>query len=231
MAIPFALIPTILGGAQALGGAMSKLLNKRPDYQIPAAVQQGLAIQQAKANGDMPNYAQARADVGLGTANVVNASRDAGNPLLNVTNIQAQENKAMNNLNAQNAAYKEQQAQLLQRSLDNYGQYEDQQWQMNEFAPYKEVENFSEDLFGAGIKNIMGGVDTYLAGEMYDNSNRTSVNPDTPNPVAQLPVRSLTQPTKPAPFIPSVRNQGMVNMPYSTDQIGSIFNALKGFRF
>lgn len=158
--IPLALIPSIIGGVQSLVGAFSSLSNKRPTYEIPAGIKQGLALAQAQAASDMPNYGQGKADIGAATGNAITAARESGNPLAAISQIQANENKGVNDLNVQNAGYKDGKQNQLRQALDHYADYQDEAFQLNAYAPYKEKRQLYNNMFGSGISNIVGGIDS-----------------------------------------------------------------------
>ena len=158
--IPLSLIPVALGGIQSLFGAFNSLKNKRPEYKLPPAVQQGLSLAEAQAASDMPNYGQGKSDIQTSTGNAITAARESGNPLAAISQIQANENKGVNDLNVQNAGYKDGKQNQLRQALDHYADYQDEQFQLNAYAPYKEKRQLYNNMFGSGISNIVGGIDS-----------------------------------------------------------------------
>ena len=183
MALPLLAIPAIIGGAQALAGTIGGLLNKRPNYEIPAAANQSYALAQLQAASSLPGYAQAKSNIGATTGNIINAAKESGNPNTILSAIQANENKAYNDLDAQNANYQAQMQQNLQNAANQYANYQDQQFQINKYQPYVDRKSQFSDLLGAGIKNIVGGIDSMATMDMMKTMNR---NGTITSPLSQI---------------------------------------------
>ena len=181
--LPF-LLPLITGGAQAVVGAIGSALNKRPQYEIPNAATQKLALAQAAASSNMAEYGNALNNVGVNAANALSAAKESGNPMSVIAAIQANANSATNNLDAQNAQYKQGQQQNLQNTLGEMGEYQDKRWQMNEYAPYVDRKKMFGDLVGAGIKNMVGGADSMFQNQFLQGGSNVG---QTFNSVTQSP--------------------------------------------
>ena len=177
--LPLMAIPALIGGAQAAAGAIGMLLNKRPKYEIPAAARQQLGLSQAQAGSDMPQYAQAQADLGTSMGNALAAARESGNPLAAIGMIQANQNKGLNDLNTANANYHTNRLDALGQNLGQFANYQNEEWQINKYAPYAERKALFQNLIGGGIKNIAGSVDSMnaqneLSGLMGRNGSVTN---------------------------------------------------------
>jgi hypothetical protein len=61
----------------------------------------------------------------------------------------------------QAAQWRDQKQAALQQALGTYAGYQDQEFQMNEFAPFKDKQQRSQNAIGAGAQNLIGGIDTY----------------------------------------------------------------------
>jgi hypothetical protein len=157
--IPLAAIPIIAGGAQALIGGIGAALQKRPEYKIPDAVNQQLGYAAYNASSGLPSYGNALNQIDANTANALSAARESGNPMAAISAIQANQNAGTNDLNVNDANYRASQQQQLQQALAQKAQYDDQAWQINEYAPYADKRKLFENMFGAGVKNMMGGLD------------------------------------------------------------------------
>ena len=144
-------IQSIVGGV-----GLSKL--DRPTYQIADAAKRSLAVAQARKNRNMPGFDNQKENINAATGNAVSLAKQSGNPLLAISSIQENENNANMNLVARNEEYRDRVETQYSNALLNFAQYQDQQWQMNEFAPYADKFNMYNDLLGAGIKNITGGI-------------------------------------------------------------------------
>ena len=166
--LPF-LAQGISGLFQGGKGVAGLLGSNRPQYSIPAAQQQSLALAQAQAGGDMAGYGQAKSNIGTSTANALGAARESGNPLAAISAIQANQNQAFNNLDTQNANYKVGRQDNLQRALGTQGEYQDRAFQMNEFAPYMDKQRESRQLIGSGLSNVFGAMNNATAFDTYSN--------------------------------------------------------------
>ena len=171
MPLPLLAIPAILGGAQTLVGAIGGLLNKRPNYEIPSAAKQSFALAQLQAASSLPGYAQAKSNIGATTGNLINAAKESGNPTAILSAIQANQNKASNDLDVQNANYQTQMQQNLQNAANEYANFEDQKFQLNKYQPYVDRKNQFSDLLGSGINNVIGGLQTMELMRMMGGTN------------------------------------------------------------
>jgi len=188
---PF-LLPLIMGGAQSVVGAIGSMLNKRPDYSIPAAATQKLALAQMAASNNMSGYNQASSNIGLSAANTIAAAKESGNPMSILPQIQANQNQAYRDLSVQNEQYKQQSQQNLQGALGDYANLQDQAFQLNEYQPYVDRKKAFSDLVGAGLKNISGGADSMMMQQFLNKGqggNAGQVTQQlTRNPIAPLSV-------------------------------------------
>ena len=157
-----------LGALQGAGGLGGMLSNKRPQFEIPQAAQQALSIANMRANSNMPNYNASVANAQLGTANTIAAAKEAGNPLTVLPQLQATENAAMRGIENQNMQYHDQAVQHQQQQLQRQADYQEQQFQVNQFAPYADKQNRSNQLIGAGLSNMTGALDSAASAMMMD---------------------------------------------------------------
>ena len=210
-----------LGALQGAGGLGGMLSNKRPQFEIPQAAQQALSIANMRANSNMPNYNASVANAQLGTANTIAAAKEAGNPLTVLPQLQATENAAMRGIENQNMQYHDQAVSNQQQQLQRQADYQEQQFQVNEFAPYADKQNRSNQLIGAGLSNMTGALDSAASAMMMDkllvqqkqtnnwydqigkNNNFMSAVPQVQNfqmsNNSQLPMNSNWLPTLPMP--------------------------------
>ena len=130
---------------------------ERPVYDIPDAAKQSLAISKAAyADPRMPGESVANSRIGQTLSAYLRASRERSNPIGAVAMGVANANRAYNDLATQSAAYQRQDQQNLQQELGTYGQYQDQKWQLNKFAPYMDKYNEYREMLGAGQQNTFG---------------------------------------------------------------------------
>jgi hypothetical protein len=162
MAFPLAAIPAIIQGATALsqlaGGANKRPV--RPEYEIPDSAKQSLALSKAMATSPYsPGYSQAKDEIGIATANRVRNAAQYGNAQESLAAISGQESADLRRLAAGNEQYKERALNQYGDALNQYASYEDQEFQLNELAPYMDEFMEGRHMTGAGIENIFGATD------------------------------------------------------------------------
>jgi hypothetical protein len=142
-----------IGGAQAIGGMLSG--SKRPEYKMPEAVRQSLALAKMNvANPYSPGYSQAKAESDLTAANQLNAAQQQGNPMEAIQTIAGAQQKANRDLQMYNEQDQKSDVSNLQGELAKVAQAQDLMFQMNEFAPYQDKSQQSKNLIGGGVENI-----------------------------------------------------------------------------
>jgi hypothetical protein len=145
-------------GKQGLAGL------DRPEYSTPEAFKREMALSaNAYANGTMPGETTMVDRANQSTANAFAQSTEAGNPFAMLAALSGQNQAAMQNIGVSSAQYQNQLQQQYQQMLGNYANYQDQEWQMNKFAPYKEKQQEYRDIYGAGQQNLYNGLSS-LAG-------------------------------------------------------------------
>ena len=179
--IGMAAISAILAGAQLIGGVAGMAKNKRPKYKIPASVLAATKLAQMRSEGDMPGYDQASGNINLMAANALAGARETGRAGEQLQSIVGQSNKSYGTLATQNAQYQSQTDLLYEDALRQQGQFEEQKWQINEFAPYADRQQRSEDMFGAGAQNLFNAA-TMMDGELSWPKKREKMTPLTKLP-------------------------------------------------
>lgn len=160
-----------LGIGQMIAGA-----NKpdRPEYEIPSGVKNNLALARASYNNSyMPGEQRALDRIDLSAAQALSAAKETGNAVGNISKIQANSNTAKLDLAEKSSMYSERMLQNLQQAQQQYAKYQDQKFQMNEFAPFADKARRNENLLGAGIKNFAGAVDQGIAMQMLGGKMST----------------------------------------------------------
>ncbi len=159
-AIP-GILSSLFGAGQMMSGGadMRRLENSRPEYQIPEEAKQALLLAQSMI-GDMPGTAVQQQRIDSGAANMIQNAMMTGNPLAALGSIQGTENKANQDLQTKNAEFRLSATDRAREALGTYSQYKDMEFQMNEFAPWKDRMQRAENQYGAGAKNLFGGLDS-----------------------------------------------------------------------
>lgn len=153
-----AIIQGVSGIAQLLSGAGKKA--KRPEYEIPDSVKQSLALSKMQATSPyMAGYSKAKTNIDLSTANKVAAAGQYGNAQESLSGIMGQEASSLRNLDAANEEAQRKDVLNYQKSLKEYGSYEDLEFKLNKLDPYKDAAAEQRDIFGAGMENLFGAAD------------------------------------------------------------------------
>ena len=132
---------------------------QRPKYEIPGEINSALTL--GKSNYADPRFAGQGAlenQIGANTANAVQMSYDAGNPMNAISSIQGSSNAAAMQVGAEAARQQRTDMNELVNMMDVMAKYKDQKWQMNEFAPYAQKYNEGREQIGAGQTNIATGL-------------------------------------------------------------------------
>lgn len=201
MPIP-AFIPAAIGGAQLIGGLISRFAAKRPKREIPESARRALAISQLQAASPYaPGYGQAREGVDVSAANALAAAQASGNAAAAIQGVVGQRQAANRDLVAQNLQYQAGAQQRLQGALGMMAEEEDRQFQINEFAPYADRIRLSEDLVGAGATNLNSSANMLFAADQMGLLNfgkaQTSGRPgkrEVPTELIKNIVRSIYLP-------------------------------------
>ena len=166
-AIPGA-IQGALGIGQLIGGALMK--PKRPEYEIPAAAQEELAMSRMGLNARMPGVAYAENRLAQNSANAgYGLNRAATNPnqILNgLASIQMNANIASRGLMEAEAGDAIRRESNLRRSLGVMASYQNRKWEVDKMQPFQDKARTKAALIGSGLQNISGGVGQALGGLM-----------------------------------------------------------------
>ena len=152
----------LIGGGQALFGLGKTLFSKpkRPEKDIPPALRESLMLSKMMVSDpNAPGYTEAKASIDTATSNAIMAAKQSGNAQESIGTVASGLSRGYLGLEEQNNQSQYQDLNNLQRSLDQMAQAQDTQEQYNEFAPYADKSQEGRDMFGAGLENIMGGLD------------------------------------------------------------------------
>lgn len=174
MPIPAAMIPMIMQGAlgagQAIGGLMG--LRDRPEYEIPDALKQSVALARARvSNPYMEGYTQATEQLDLQTANAIRAAQESGNAQEAIAGVAGAQQRGASDLARMNEESQRRDIDSLVSVLGSLSQAQDQEWQMNEFAPFADSSREARDVFGAGMENLYGALDKYGIASIIQQGN------------------------------------------------------------
>ncbi len=149
-----------LGVGQIVAGSLMKV--KRPKYNIPQEVNNMLALRRQNLQGRMAGAGQAERNIMQGQANAVNAYQNTmNNPnavLAGVSASQGQTNRAMNDLNTQEAIDYQRRLAGLEGAQRTMTQFKDKAFEINEMQPYQDKARTKAALIGSGLKNFFGAI-------------------------------------------------------------------------
>jgi hypothetical protein len=162
-----AALPAVFAGISAItqmaqGKKKLKALEAaggRPEYETPEEVKQALAISQANyADPTMPGQQTMYDRNSLAAANAARAAIEGGGGISSLAGIAAAESQGAQNIGIAGANFQNQQELQYQNQLGNMANYQDQAFQINEFAPYTEAYNEGREQIGAGQQNLYGAL-------------------------------------------------------------------------
>jgi hypothetical protein len=162
-------------GVKALTGIGQMLFSgkkqKEPKYEMPTKQLEAENLARGMAAKGMPE-AQRMAALQNIQQSAVQAGRNIaslgrGSALAGQGNVQAQQDRSVLGLAAQDAAARMQNQRFLYSALMAGAQYQDKAF-ANEFQSYMNKEQQRRSLIGAGIQNIAGAGDTFLGGYLQN---------------------------------------------------------------
>jgi hypothetical protein len=162
-------IGLIMGGVKAAAGGIQALTAGRrqaePKYEIPQEVFQATQRAQEMAQTGMPEASRMQALQGAQQSAVfgMRAAQDRRGGLASIGNIQAGMDRANLAVAAQDASMRLQNQRFAQQALMTQAQYRDKAF-ANQWQSWMNREQQRRANVGAGLQNIMGGID--LAGSM-----------------------------------------------------------------
>lgn len=163
----------VIGGALALGQAglgayqyfkgkddLSKL--KQPMYQIPDEIKQNLTQAEQMALQGMPEqqrqlYLQ---QIAQNTQTGLRGLQDRKAGISGIGNLIQADNNAQNRLFAQDASQRLANQLKLSAQRGIMAEYKDRQFNINQLQPYQQKYNQAQNMIGAGMQNIGGGLGT-----------------------------------------------------------------------
>lgn len=140
-----------------------RLGENRPQYQTPQEVLSSLSlIKQGFADPRMAGQSKLEDLVGLTQANTIQAGVQGGNPFAVLAASQGQADLTQQDIQTRAMQQQENDRLNLAQALNTVAQFKDQEWQMNEFAPWRDKYQFTlneyRDKLGAGAKNTFEGI-------------------------------------------------------------------------
>jgi hypothetical protein len=150
--------------ANKLQRQFEALQGNRPEYSTPQEVLTATALsRQAFADPNMPGQGAMYDRTALAGQNTAAAAAAGGDPFGAAVAAQAATNRSNEQIGVQSANFAEQARVNYQGQLGQLAQFRDQEYQMNEFAPWKDKSQYLlnefRDMRQAGNQNVYGGID------------------------------------------------------------------------
>jgi patatin-like phospholipase/acyl hydrolase len=139
----------------------AKLNAERPEYEIPEAKKQELALHRKLASqSTLPGQAQMEDKLGAATATGIGAARSASGSASDIiaaaSGMAGNQTRSLNDLTIAGAQMQRGAQNQYGRSLAEMGRYQDQEFNLNQMIPYENAVNKKESLIAARDANIAG---------------------------------------------------------------------------
>lgn len=149
-------------------GMGARMDPKRPEYEIPSAAKEELAMSRMGLNARMPgvNYAEQRiGQNSAGSAYRLNRAATNPNQILNgLASIQMNANIASRGLMEAEAGDAIRRESNLRRSLGVMANYQNRKWELDKQQPFLDAARTKAALIGGGLQNLSGGINQGLSG-------------------------------------------------------------------
>lgn len=152
-----------LGLAQLVRGrAMRQPV--RPTYEIPQPIQNQLGARQMNLHGRMAGASQVEENIMQGQAtamgNIKQGATSGAALLGSAAMAQAQSDRAMTNLQSQEAADYQRRLDGLERAQGLMASYQDKEFDINRYEPYSQAMETRSALTQGGLMNLYGGLES-----------------------------------------------------------------------
>ena len=135
---------------------------QRPTYNIPQPIQNQLGLAQNNLNARMAGAAQAENNIyqnqATAMSNIQQGSTNSATQLGSAAIAQAQTNRSMENLQAQESMDYQRRLQALGQAQNTMAGYQDKQWDINQYEPYMNAMATKSALQQGGLMNLYGGL-------------------------------------------------------------------------
>ncbi len=160
---------TTLGAVQMGIGLINQKKNKRPTYEIPPEIAQGLSEAQRQALVGLPEEQKQQfiSNLQRGQAYALSQSGSRKGGLQGIAALNENQNTGYANLLAQDAGARMQNQQRVFGQLQNVADYRDQAFQINKSNPFYEKSAQNSAMIGAGMQNISQGFQASNSGGNY----------------------------------------------------------------
>ena len=156
--------------------------NPFPEMAIPEAISENQRIAERLAGGGLPaeQYNLAKQNIARNTNTAISQANDRKSGLAAIGGIQTRANDASMNLDATNAAARQQNQRTLMQQNNVMGGWQNNVWDWNKRQQYIQKAAAARAMMGAGNQNLNIGVDKALSGGLMGAdylTNNGSYNP------------------------------------------------------
>lgn len=139
---------------------------QQPTYVIPNEILQNQKMAQQAAAEGIPSqqYSNAMRNFRQTEADALASARDRRSALMALPKIQQQTSVNIGNLDAQDAAVRQQNQRTLYGINSQVAGYRDKAFDINQMRPYQRDYSYAMGLLGAGNQNLLSGADKIIAG-------------------------------------------------------------------
>lgn len=172
----------IMGAVQKKQGEKEKRALVRPVYERPDEAKEiGRLTALRYANPELAGGRQMEENIGLSTANALQAASDFGSSA-DIYKAQINENNAMNNLGVQSAQQRLASEQGRIDALSTLSDYSDKEFDYNFNIPFQEKRQSALSKINAGMQNINSGIDSIgsMGASLASSSKAPSTEPTNP---------------------------------------------------
>ena len=159
-----AAVKTGIGAAQAAKGKKLAKGAVRPEKEIPSAVEEYLAnVKAMAANKRLPGQGALEQKIGASSASGIRQATQGASSsaalMAAIGGIKGEEQSQLADVGVKSAGFQDLNQQRLQDALLKYGGAQDDVFEANEMEPFKDEAAAAEALTGAGMQNIVGGIE------------------------------------------------------------------------
>jgi hypothetical protein len=138
--------------------------NVRPDYEIPAEMQQTLDLVKMMTTAtEMPGQSLLEGKLDAQFANqtqdIKDVSVSSADALSSIVNAGGRQQMVMADIGYQAASRKDSMNQLLMQTLGNMATYRDKAWELNKLQPYLDTANTASAMKQGGMTNLYSGLE------------------------------------------------------------------------
>lgn len=172
---------SLFGGFQLLRGLSQAKSNQRPNYDIPKEIGQNLNQAQLYAQQGLPMdvYNRATANIDRNAAFGLRSLGDRRSGIAGISALNQSTNDAYSNLAMQDAQARMNNLAQLYNARSTMAGYRDKAFELNKMQPYMQRAQEAQALQGAGLQNIMRGLQgagNTLSAQAYNNALNPAMN-------------------------------------------------------